>query len=282
MAGRRTPRSVLPVSRHFQDILAVPATEQTSPAWMALLNRVERAQYAAGTLVIREGDVAEHFFIVTEGEAAVFRTQGTSETRLARLEPGDYFGEIGLLRRVPRTASVRASDALSVLVMDRETFIAMIAESDFVSEQIAENVRRRITVNRLADALPHLDQDQIERLLPNVRLTRFPAGGVLIRQGDPAESFFVVASGRVDVVHRTPTGQEHVVNQLGPGEWFGEMGILNETPRNATVRASRDADAEVLVVGKEDFIALVRGSETTRTDVLAMMSRRLASLGSLG
>jgi CRP-like cAMP-binding protein len=282
MGGLRSPRTVTPASRQFEELLAVPATEGTSPAWRALLKRVERARYAAGMLIIREGDVAEHFFIVTEGEAEVFRTQGADDTRLALLKPGDHFGEIGLLRRIARTASVRAASALDVLVVDRETFLAMIAESDFVSEQIAENVRRRITANRLADALPHLEQDQTGRLLPNVHLTRFSAGAVIIRQGDPAESFFVVASGRVDVVRRTPNGRDRVVNQLEAGEWFGEMGILNGAPRNATVRVVSDADAEVLVVDKEDFIALVRGSDATRTDVWAMMARRLADLESLG
>ncbi len=261
-----------------------PATEGTSPAWRALLKRVERARYAAGMLIIREGDVAEHFFIVTEGEADVFRTQGADDTRLALLKPGDYFGEIGLLRRIARTASVRAASALAVLVVDWETFLAMIAESDFVSEQIAENVRRRITANRLADALPHLDQDQIGRLLPNVHLTRFSAGAVIIRQGDPAENFFVMASGRVDVVHRTPNGREHVVNQLEAGEWFGEMGILNGAPRNATVRVVRATPTRRCwwwTTRRTSSRSFANPTPPGRT-VWAMMARRLADLESLG
>jgi CRP-like cAMP-binding protein/cytochrome P450 len=281
MAGLRSPAPAAGTIRMPDEVLGIAGAE-ASQAWKALVARVERAEYPAGASVIREGDPAEHFFILTHGQVEVFRGVGAEERRVALLGPGDFFGEIGLLRRIPRTASVRAATAAGVLVVDRETFVGMIAESDFVSEQIADSVRRRMTANRLAEALPHLDRHQIGRLLPNVQPERYAPGAVIIRQGDPADRFFVLASGRVEVVHRTTAGHEHVVNQLEAGEWFGETGLLLGAPRSATVRVTGDTEAELLVIGAEDFRALLQGSDATRADVWAMMARRLADLPSIG
>ncbi len=280
MIGLRTPKAAASALPQPDDVLTAPSMEWSSPAWTELLARVESVRYERGALIIREGDVAAQFFIVTEGQVEVFKhLEPDGERLLATLGAGDYFGEIGLLRRVRRTASVRATTAVRALVVDRETFVGMISESDVVSEQIAEMVRRRTTATRLSDALPHLDRDRLGRLLPNVRLTRYAAGTTIIRQGDTADAFFVVARGRVEVVvQRGPSSHEHVLQELAAGEWFGEAGILQGTPRTATVRVTSGADAEVLVLLKDDFQSLMNESAATRTDVLTMMSRRLEAL----
>lgn len=257
----------------------VPAEQLRSPAWTGLFSRVATARHPPGAIIVREGDAAEHFFVLIEGQAEVFTGRDPAAgRRLATLGPGDFFGEIGLLRRVPRTATVRATTPVVVLVVDRDAFIGMVTESDLVSAQIADTVRRRITTTRLATALPHLDLDRVRQLLPQVRLSHYPAGAIVIRQGDPSDAFFVVAAGGVEVVHRRPGGREDVVGLLGPGEWFGEAGILLDTPRTATVRVGAESGADVLTLSRADFLSLMGESSATRADVLSMMSRRLAAL----
>jgi MFS family permease len=79
--------------------------------------------YPAGTRVVREGDSADRFYVVTEGIAEVARDGRI----VAALGPGDYFGEIGLLHGVPRTATVTARTEVSAYALDADDFVAAVA-----------------------------------------------------------------------------------------------------------------------------------------------------------
>jgi CRP-like cAMP-binding protein len=82
----------------------------------------------------------------------------------------------------------------------------------------------------------------------------YDAGELIIRQGDSAEAFYVVQSGEVAVVQDV-NGTEREITRLGPGECFGEMGLLRHQRRNASVRALTPVD--VVVVTRSDFDELM-------------------------
>ncbi len=278
VAGLRTPGTAAPALSPVEGLGAATA-ESGSPQWNELLSRVTTADYEAAALIIREGEAATRFFILQEGTVEVLKRQESGRERiLATLGPGDYFGEIGLLRRIPRTASVRARSAVKTLVVDRDTFVEMIAESDLVSEQIAGTIRRRIMAVRLAEALPRLTPDQLARFLPNFSLARYAPGETIVRQGDPSDAFFVIVSGRIEVVKHREGGRDWVLQEMGAGEWFGEIGILLGKPRSATVRAAAGDETEVMRLAQEDFKTLLGESTPTTTDIWGVMSRRLSAL----
>jgi len=79
--------------------------------------------------------------------------------------------------------------------------------------------------------------------------------------------FFCDRNGRVEVVSQRPSGQNLVLQEMGAGEWFGEIGILLGKPRTATVRAASGSEAEVMVIGKEDFHHLMSESSATQAGV---------------
>jgi len=95
------------------------------------------------------------------------------------------------------------------------------------------------------------------------------AGSVIIQEGAPGHRYFAIASGEVDVV---VGGQ--VVGSLGRGEGFGEIALLNDTPRNATVRAR--GDVVVYSLEREPFLAALTGHAPTRSvaDRIAAERRR--------
>jgi putative ABC transport system ATP-binding protein len=243
-----------------------------------IVSAVKPVTYAAGSLIIREGDTADEFFIVLEGQVEVVKELHVPDEKhvvLSQLGPGAYFGEIGLLRGIKRTASVRAVTDAAVLILSRETFITIVSECDLVSAQIADMVRQRVMATRLAETLPRLSPQQVARYLPNFKLIRYESGEAIVRQGEPADMFYILTTGRAEVVNHGPSGEDLVLAQLDTGEWFGEMGLLLGSPRNATVRAR--SDVEVMALDRKNFQALMADSDPSSLDVSSVMFQRLIS-----
>ena len=89
-----------------------------------------------------------------------------------------------------------------------------------------------------------------------MRRGRFARGDVIIRQGDPGETFYLVRSGSVDVTRRAGTaGAEEDVTTLGPGTCFGERALIEDELRNASVTAAEEV--EVYALAKADFWTLL-------------------------
>jgi len=107
-----------------------------------------------------------------------------------------------------------------------------------------------------------------------MQTVRYLAGQTIVREGDPSDALYILTRGTVSVVRRDPAGREVEINTLGPGDFFGEIGLLTGGSRGATVRAT--APVEVLVLDREGFRALVGSSQATAEQVNALMASRLA------
>jgi CRP-like cAMP-binding protein len=83
---------------------------------------------------------------------------------------------------------------------------------------------------------------------------RFRPGDVIFREGDPGRDVYVLKSGNVEVLMRRPDATQEVIKTLGPGDHFGEMALLGDAPRNATIRAVNAV--RVYRMGRNSFAAL--------------------------
>jgi putative peptide zinc metalloprotease protein len=109
--------------------------------------------------------------------------------------------------------------------------------------------RWRVAAGELLASLPgaeRLGADELEQLAARVRRRRFSSGEALVRQGETADSFFLLRRGTCAISERTPDGAESVIARIGPGATFGELALLEGTPRTATVRAETDGEAFVV------------------------------------
>jgi CRP-like cAMP-binding protein len=111
----------------------------------AIAGRLGRATRPAGTIIVRQGGPAEKFFIIVDGEVEVIREEGGSERVVATLGPGEFFGEVAILRDMPRTATVRAVTAVSLLTMDDRTFRSLVAQSLGITRDFDEIIRARMS-----------------------------------------------------------------------------------------------------------------------------------------
>lgn len=122
-------------------------------------------------------------------------------------------------------------------------------------------------------SFPEAKSETLEREVERMQVRRFLAGETVIREGDPADAFFVIVRGTASVRQNGPDG-EREISTLKAGDFFGEIGLLSGTVRNATVRAS--SPLEVLVLDADGFRDLVESSQETSARLRDSMERRLA------
>ena len=150
---------------------------------------------------------------------------------------GDLFGEMTCISRYPRSATVQAKSDCVVLEMLRNV-LDIIQRNKTVRTKIEENYRKRALANHLRTVpmFSELSEDFIDTLRDNVELLRYSKGDVICRQNDLADSFYLVRLGFVKVSQSHPGG-DLILAYLGHGGYFGEMGLLGEGRRTATVTA---------------------------------------------
>ncbi len=101
----------------------------------------------------------------------------------------------------------------------------------------------------------------------------FKAGDIIIKENDQAAGFFVISSGKVEVVRGAEGRNPTLLNTLGPGDFFGEMALFEGYPRSATVRALEDT--ECLAMTRWDFTAELRTHPEIAVGMLPVLVRRL-------
>jgi NADH dehydrogenase len=158
------------------------------------------------------------------------------------------FGEVALLSRHYGVAQVRGMELHGRLA-------ALVSRGLFLS--FMPSWRRRLALMLhwmgtavLPDNLTPLPLGRSNLVVP----MRFGAGEVIVREGDLGGRFYVITAGEVEVTQRVD-GQERAIRHLGPGGHFGELALLSDRRRTASVKAL--TDASVLSIARQDFAALV-------------------------
>ncbi|HUP83184.1 MAG TPA: MFS transporter [Candidatus Limnocylindria bacterium] len=107
----------------------------------------------------------------------------------------------------------------------------------YAIQQPADDPRQRLAKVPLFGGLPPA---RLETAMRRATMRDVKSGTTIIRQGDPADFFYVINSGRVEVTQTDGSGPSRLLRQMGPGEFFGEIGLLSRIPRTATVVAMTD------------------------------------------
>ncbi len=110
-------------------------------------------------------------------------------------------------------------------------------------------------------------------LVKAATLRTYRRGEVIVRQGQPGDAFFVIVRGRVAVTVLSPEGREVVLGVLGDGDHFGEMALLDDAPRSASVVAQERSDLAIL--SRSTFFDLLQSNFLMTRALLASFSRRL-------
>ncbi len=232
----------------------------------------------------------EHGYIAIDADVDLPKT-----TPLAVLGAGELFGEMTCRTFQPRSATVRARGDCVMVEMLRVILDMLLGTRDPDAETKAstkvkaptfkgtsfkkamdEKYRERSLINHLRSVplFSTLGDDFMEYLKTHAELMSCGKGQVVCTQGDAADAFYLIRSGLVKVAQAMPGG-EMVRTYLKRGEFFGEIGLLKNQPRNATCSALDAVD--LVKIGAEDFRQLLEKFPVVRDSLTRVAEARLAA-----
>lgn len=246
---------LLGVDRHAETRSRPLAALRRAPSFrglsmLALENiaaRLQQMTVSAGAVIVREGDVGDRFYLVDSGRAEVT----ISGFRVAVVGEGGSFGEKALLRGTPRSATVTALEPTALWFLDGADFVAAVTGFE---GPVAHRVQRTtgLSLVEVLAGVP-LFAGIDHRVLAALGELISPAGGEeIVRQGEPGDRFYVLIEGEARV---TVDGLE--AGTLEAGDWFGEIALLHNVPRTATVRVT--GEATLWSLERQPFLRMLGG-----------------------
>ncbi|XP_053203765.1 cAMP-dependent protein kinase regulatory subunit-like [Panonychus citri] len=180
-------------------------------------------------IIIKQGDEGDNFYIIDEGEVEVF----VNNNLVITIIEGGSFGELALIYGTPRAATVRAKVDCKLWAIDRDTYRRILMGSTIRKRKLYEEFLNKIS---LFESLDKWEKLTIADALQPVIYTD---GEVIVEQGQPGDDFYIIEDGTAIVYQRRVDNEPQTeVSRLGPGKYFGEIALLLDRPRAATVVAS--------------------------------------------
>lgn len=118
-----------------------------------------------------------------------------------------------------------------------------------------------------------MDEQEVGGIRAIMQEMKFKAGQVIIREGEAGDLFYVITEGRAEIIIRDADGEELLLHEVGPGDFFGELSMLTNKPRAARVRAVEHVST--LALERDDFFEFLRTHAHAAIDVMVELGGRL-------
>ncbi len=122
----------------------------------------------------------------------------------------------------------------------------------------------------------NLNKSEISSLASKLIIRRFSPNQIIFHLGDPAGLLYIISSGKVKISHSTAEGQEAVLAILGAGDFFGELALLDDSPRSASAETLKDT--ETLTLHRDEFLNYLDNNPAFARHVLNVLARRIRHL----
>jgi len=253
----------------------IPLFSDLEPeAFAQVVEKLVPRSLGLGEVLFRSGDPGDSIFVVASGTVRVSR----GDLVLAELGEGTFFGEGAFFSHEPRNADVTAVGPSELLEIRRQDTESLMARYPAVASALSSFYRRRVLDGVLA-ASPYfgtLPEAERKGLADRFRLVRVAAGEVVVREGAKDRSLYLVKRGRFVVTAGSPGVPEPLrLAELGPGTLFGEVALVSNAPRTATVAAVEEG--EVLRAAEEDLQPVLAAHPALRQALERLRDERAAA-----
>lgn len=216
---------------------------------------VEKPIPAKDIKVITQGDAGDFFYIVEDGHFDIYiNPTGSAQsgpdglgTKVTTIGPGGSFGELALMYNAPRAATVVSADSKSTLwALDRITFRRILMDSAFQRRRMYEAFLEEVPL--LASLKPY-ERAKVADALDTLK---YPMGSTIIAEGDPGDAFYLLETGEAEAFKN---GVDGPVKSYKRGDYFGELALLDDKPRAASVISK--GEVKVARLGRDGFKRLL-------------------------
>ncbi|KIX00892.1 uncharacterized protein Z518_09957 [Rhinocladiella mackenziei CBS 650.93] len=216
---------------------------------------VEKSIPAPNIKVITQGDEGDFFYVIESGEFDIYiNPSGAVEAgpeglgnKVATIGPGGSFGELALMYNAPRAATVVSASKGGLLwALDRVTFRRILMDNAFQKRKMYEGFLEEVP---LLSSLKPYERAKIADALETVK---FEAGDNIITEGEPGDAFYLLEAGEASAYKH---GIEKPVKEYARGDFFGELALLDDKPRAASVVAK--SSVKVAKLGRDGFKRLL-------------------------
>ncbi|MBL8643805.1 MAG: cyclic nucleotide-binding domain-containing protein [Rhodospirillaceae bacterium] len=221
-----------------------------------------------GGTVFRRNDYTNSFFTVLRGSVAI-ELNPADPSQVVKLTPGAFFGEMGLISGRRRTATVVAASDCVLLETPRRTMLKLIGSVESVRRTLDQTAIMRQVQTHLAPGVP---TEALKPLVESAELKRFKPGEVIFQQGDKGDDMHLIRAGSCTVSMRVG-GRDIVLSYVPSGNYIGEMALLSDAPRSATVKAAHAT--ETIRIQGDAFKALLNGQPELKAKVEAKFRQRI-------
>ena len=214
-----------------------------------VIDAMEQKTYEQGQTVISQGDDGAELFLVGEGLLECFRAEkkGAEGKKIRDYKHGEAFGELALLYNAPRAATIVAKTDSILFSLDRDTFNLIVKESSQKKREKYEQILKKV---KILNSVSAYERSQIADA---IKEENFSSGERVIKQGDAGNIFYMISEGEGIAKKSFEGEEEKQVMEYSPGDYFGELALLRNEPRAASVYAKTN-----LVVLKLDRLSFKR------------------------
>ena len=215
-----------------------------------------------GKVVYAKGDYTNSLYAIVDGEVRIELPGERGKPNLVALKKGDFFGEMGLLSGRRRVATVVAGEYCLLVAVPRRTMLRLIASAPSVRRIVDEvSIKRAVRSGIVSFKIP---ESELDELVKDAEIRHFAANELLFREGDPPDGLYLIRRGSV-TISKMLGGREVVLFYLAAGNYVGEMALLSQSTRTATVRAA--VSTETILLKASSFNALLARNPAVRADV---------------
>ena len=223
---------------------------------------------AEGEVIFARNDYTDTFYSVVEGIVDI-QISPTDPTRTVRLGAGEFFGEMSLISGRRRSATVRAGVGCVVIETPRRSMNKLINSVADVKRVVDETFIRRAIQAHFA---PNVAPEVLADVVSTARIERFRPNDILFKQGEAGDCLHLIRRGSVMVTSEIG-GKEIVLAYAPAGQYVGEMALMSDSLRTATVRAA--VAVETIRLEGEPFKALMEREPAVREQVARTYKDRL-------
>ncbi|CAD8043068.1 unnamed protein product [Paramecium primaurelia] len=213
-----------------------------------VIDAMEERSYNVDDWVIKQGDSGDNLYVVDQGELNCFKrfTKDGENKFLKVYYPGESFGELALLYNAPRAASIQSKTNSVLFALDRQTFNHIVKDAAMKKREKYVNVLKQI------ELLSMMDPYERSHVADAIKSASFQKGEYIIREGEQGDIFYMIEEGNLIATKTLIQGQDPVkVFQYKEGDYFGELALLKDIPRQANIIA--ETEVKLIYLDRHSF-----------------------------